>query len=65
MDIKERKNILVTCGPGLKEYLQAELEGLGRIMPRKTKVKANRVKVRMFGMNFIRKSAFRGTQPEA
>jgi len=29
MDIKERKNILVTCGPGLKEYLQAELEGLG------------------------------------
>ncbi len=29
MDIKERKSILVTCGPGLKEYLQAELEGLG------------------------------------
>ena len=29
MDIKERKNILVTCGPGLKDYLQAELEGLG------------------------------------
>ena len=29
MDIKEHKNILVTCGPGLKEYLQAELEGLG------------------------------------
>jgi len=29
VDIKERKNILVTCGPGLKDYLQAELEGLG------------------------------------
>ena len=29
MDIKERKNILVTCAPGLKDYLQAELEGLG------------------------------------
>jgi hypothetical protein len=29
MDSKERKNILVTCGPGLKDYLQAELEGLG------------------------------------
>jgi len=29
VDIKERKNILVTCVPGLKDYLQAELEGLG------------------------------------
>ena len=29
MDVQERKNILVTCGPGLKDYLQAELEGLG------------------------------------
>ncbi|MBW8039109.1 MAG: class I SAM-dependent RNA methyltransferase [Planctomycetes bacterium] len=29
MNIKERKNILVTCGPGLKDYLLAELEGLG------------------------------------
>jgi len=29
MNIKERKNILVTCGPGLKDYLQAELEDLG------------------------------------
>jgi putative N6-adenine-specific DNA methylase len=29
MDSKERKNILVTCGPGLKDYLQEELEGLG------------------------------------
>jgi len=29
MDSKERKNILVTCGPGLKDYLRAELEGLG------------------------------------
>ena len=29
MDIKERKNILVTCGPGLKDYLIAELEKLG------------------------------------
>jgi putative N6-adenine-specific DNA methylase len=29
VDIKERKNILVTCGPGLKDYLQTELEGLG------------------------------------
>jgi hypothetical protein len=29
MDIEERRNILVTCGPGLKDYLQAELEGLG------------------------------------
>jgi 23S rRNA G2445 N2-methylase RlmL len=28
MDIRERKNILVTCAPGLKDYLQAELEGL-------------------------------------
>jgi len=29
MNIKERKSILVTCGLGLKDYLQAELEGLG------------------------------------
>lgn len=29
MDIQERKNILVTCGPGLKDYLQAEIEALG------------------------------------
>ena len=29
MDIRERKNILVTCGPGLKEYLEAELTGMG------------------------------------
>ncbi len=29
MDIKERKNILVTCGPGLEDYLNAELVGLG------------------------------------
>jgi putative N6-adenine-specific DNA methylase len=29
MDIKERKNILVTCGPGLEGYLSAELQGLG------------------------------------
>ena len=29
MDNKERKDILVTCGPGLKDYLQAELETLG------------------------------------
>ncbi len=29
MDVKERKNILVTCGPGLEDYLQGELRGLG------------------------------------
>ena len=29
MDIKESKNILVTCGPGLEGYLSAELQGLG------------------------------------
>ena len=29
MDIEERRNILVTCGPGLKDYLQAELKDLG------------------------------------
>jgi putative N6-adenine-specific DNA methylase len=29
MDINERKDILVTCGPGLKDYLQAEIEALG------------------------------------
>lgn len=29
MDYKERKNILVTCGPGLKDFLEAELEVMG------------------------------------
>ncbi|MBW8000633.1 MAG: class I SAM-dependent RNA methyltransferase [Planctomycetes bacterium] len=29
MDINERKNILVTCGPGLKDYLQTELQAMG------------------------------------
>ena len=29
MDIRERKNILVTCGPGLRDYLEAELKNLG------------------------------------
>ena len=29
MDIQERRDILVTCGPGLKDYLQAEIEALG------------------------------------
>ncbi|MHC4511355.1 MAG: THUMP domain-containing class I SAM-dependent RNA methyltransferase [Planctomycetota bacterium] len=29
MNIQERRNILVTCGPGLKDYLQAEIEALG------------------------------------
>ena len=29
MDIRERRTLLVTCGPGLKESLQAELENLG------------------------------------
>ena len=29
MDRNERKNILVTCGPGLKDYLREELAGLG------------------------------------
>jgi len=29
MDIKERKNILVTCGPGLEGHLNAEVGGLG------------------------------------
>jgi len=29
MNINERKDILVTCGPGLKDYLHAELEALG------------------------------------
>jgi len=29
MNMRERRNILVTCGPGLKDYLQAELTGLG------------------------------------
>ena len=29
MDSKERKNILITCGPGLQQYLQAELQDLG------------------------------------
>jgi len=29
MDIRERKNILITCGPGLRDYLEAELKDLG------------------------------------
>jgi putative N6-adenine-specific DNA methylase len=29
MNIHERRNISITCGPGLKDYLQAELEALG------------------------------------
>jgi putative N6-adenine-specific DNA methylase len=29
MNIEERRNILITCGPGLKTYLQAELQALG------------------------------------
>ncbi|MBI9016339.1 MAG: class I SAM-dependent RNA methyltransferase [Phycisphaerae bacterium] len=29
MDNKERRNILVTCGPGLVEYLMGEIEQLG------------------------------------
>jgi len=29
MDIQDRRNILVTCGPGLKDYLQGEIEALG------------------------------------
>ena len=29
MDLEERRNVLVTCGPGLREYLQGEVEGLG------------------------------------
>ena len=29
MNITERKNILVTCGPGLKDYLAAEIEAMG------------------------------------
>jgi len=29
MNINERKNILVTCGPGLEVYLNSELQGLG------------------------------------
>ena len=29
MDIKERKNILVTCGPGLEGHLSSEVGGLG------------------------------------
>lgn len=29
MNVKERRDILVTCGPGLKDYLQVELEVLG------------------------------------
>lgn len=28
MDIRERRDILVTCGPGLKDYLQGEIEAL-------------------------------------
>jgi putative N6-adenine-specific DNA methylase len=29
MNIQERRDILVTCGPGLKDYLRAEIEALG------------------------------------
>jgi putative N6-adenine-specific DNA methylase len=29
MNVKERRNVLVTCGPGLKDYLAAEIETLG------------------------------------
>ncbi len=29
MNTKERRNILVTCGPGLKDYLAAEIEAMG------------------------------------
>ncbi|MHC4365629.1 MAG: THUMP domain-containing class I SAM-dependent RNA methyltransferase [Planctomycetota bacterium] len=29
MNIKERRNILVTCGPGLKDYLATEIEAMG------------------------------------
>jgi len=29
VDIRERRDILVTCGPGLEDYLDAELCGLG------------------------------------
>jgi 23S rRNA G2445 N2-methylase RlmL len=29
MNIKERRDILVTCGPGLKDYLAAEIKSLG------------------------------------
>ncbi|MHC5061408.1 MAG: THUMP domain-containing class I SAM-dependent RNA methyltransferase [Planctomycetota bacterium] len=29
MDIRERRDILITCGPSLKDYLQAEIESLG------------------------------------
>ena len=29
MNTEERRNILVTCGPGLKDYLIAEIEALG------------------------------------
>jgi len=29
VDVRERKTILVTCGPGLKDYLAGEIEGLG------------------------------------
>ena len=29
MDTRERKKILVTCGPGLKDLLQNELTSMG------------------------------------
>ena len=29
MNVQERRNILITCGPGLTDYLQAELKTLG------------------------------------
>jgi len=29
MDIRERKDIMATCGPGLKDYLRGEIEALG------------------------------------
>ncbi|MBN2589676.1 MAG: hypothetical protein JXA96_07430 [Sedimentisphaerales bacterium] len=29
MNVKQHRNILITCGPGLKDYLQAEVEALG------------------------------------
>ena len=29
MDIRERKNILITCAPGLNDYLEVELKGMG------------------------------------
>jgi len=29
MDIQERRNVLVSCGPGLREYLEGELARMG------------------------------------